>query len=559
MNVLQADLVLENGRIVTCDDRFSVASSIAIRGDRILAVADESLGSLASSRDKIIDLGGRCVLPGMVDGYSHVMTSGLDLLPSGGKVNITKLHSIDAILQAIAGRASQTPKGEWIGTSCMYRGGLAEGRWPDRHDLDRAAPDHPAYIMQGGRPILANSRALRLAGIDENTSDPIDPAGRIVRDATGKPTGQLIGGAADLARRRWSASLGIPPEEWDFLHCGEAELIAALEAQQQVFHACGVTATRDVATLRRETSALVSARRMKRLQLNIQLMLIVPERYLRSEAELSAVFESYFQPWAVGDALLSIGGIAIDYSLDGWQMMDKSLLTRMIVEANRKGWTVAVTPGIGGEREVDDVLEALEAADHVRGIFDRHFPLMHPMGLRRADQLERARKLGLTLNPNPLLNHFAAERSVKMFAEVAKSGLLQSSARTGREQAASMWGLSPAAWMGAGLLLSAGSNTPAAIYDPEHPLLGLHTLQTGATRVGNLVEGQGISRRQAIEAYTRNGAQALGFEHEYGSLREGRRADFVVFDKDVVNCVDSVLVDAKVLATYFGGKVVYER
>ena len=131
--------------------------------------------------------------------------------------------------------------------------------------------------------------------------------------------------------------------------------------------------------------------------------------------------------------------------------------------------------------------------------------------------------------------------------------------RTGREQAASMWGLSPATWMGAGLLLSAGSNTPAAVYDPEHPLLGLHTLQTGITRVGSLIEGQEVSRRQTIETYTRNGALALGFGHEYGSLEAGKRADFVVLDTDILGCADSALVDAKVLATYFGGKVVYER
>ena len=557
--MLKADLVLENGQILTCDRDFSIARSVAVRAGRILAVSQESLKPLAGPTAKVVDLHGRCVLPGMVDGYSHVITSGLDLLPSGGKVNITRLQSIDAILQAIAARAAQTPKGEWIATSCMYRGGLAEGRWPDRHDLDKVAPDHPAYIMQGGRPILANSRALQLAGIDENTPNPTDPAGRIVRDATGKLTGQLIGGAADLARRRWSASLHIPPEEWDFLHCGEQELIAALEAQQKVLHACGVTATRDVATMRREVGALVSARRAKRLQLNLQLMIIVPERYLRSEAEWDAVFESYFQPWAIGDASLSIGGVAIDYSLDGWQMMDKALLSRMIAAGNRKGWTVAVTPGIGGEREVDDVLDALEAADRERPIVDRHFPIMHPMGLRRTDQLERARKLGLTLNPNPLLNHFAAERSVKMFEQVAKTGLLQSQARSGLEQAASMWGLSAATWLGAGLLMSAGSNTPAAIYDPEHPLLGLHTLQTGMTRVGRLIEGQEISRRQVIEVYTRNGALALGFEQEYGSLEPGKRADLVVLDTDVMSCPDEALVDAKVLMTYFGGEALYER
>jgi hypothetical protein len=441
----------------------------------------------------------------------------------------------------------------------MYRGGLAEGRWPDRHDLDKAAPAHPAYIMQGGRPILANSKALALAGIDANTPDPTDPGGKIVRDAAGTPTGQLIAGAADLARRRWSAALGIPPEEWDFMHCGEKELLAALESQQKVLHACGVTATRDVATMRREVGAFVTARRTKRLQLRTQLLIIIPERYMRSEADFAAVFAAYFQPWSVGDSLLSIGGVAIDYSLDGWRMMDRALLGRLIAASNRKGWTMAVTPGIGGEQEVDEVLDALEAADRERPIFDRHFPIMHPMGLRRADQLARAKKLGLSLNPNPLLNHFAAERSVRMFEAVARSGLLQSTAKSGMEQAASMWGLSPAAWIDAGLLVSAGSNTPAAIYDAEHPLLGLYTFQTGDTRVGRLIDGQGVSRRQAIETYTRNGATALGFAHEYGSLEAGKLADFVVFDTDVLACEDAALANAKVLTTYFAGEPVYQR
>jgi len=136
---------------------------------------------------------------------------------------------------------------------------------------------------------------------------------------------------------------------------------------------------------------------------------------------------------------------------------------------------------------------------------------------------------------------------------------LQSNAKTGLEQAASMWGLCPATWSAAQLLLTAGSNTPAAIYDAEHPLIGLFTLQTGVTRVGALTEDQHISRRQAIEAYTRNGSLAMGFAHEYGSLEAGKRADCAVFDTDILTCPDAALMDAKVLTTYFGGEPVYER
>lgn len=557
--MIQADVVVRNAKIVTCDDGFAVYETMAIRNGRILAIGNEDMSGLIGDRTQVVDLQGRCVLPGMVDGYSHVMSSGLDLLPSGGKVNITKQHSIDAILKSISARAQETPRGEWIATSCMYRGGLAEGRWPTRDDLDLAAPDHPAYIMQGGRPIIANSRALALAGIDENTADPVDPAGKIVRDASGRPTGQLVGGAADMARRKWAGPQGLSPEEWDFLHCGESELIAALEAQQRVMHACGVTTTRDVATMRREVGAFVTAKRENKLRLRTQLMIIVPERYMRSDADYAEVFDSFFQPWAIGDASLGIGGVAIDYSLDGWKMIDKEQLGRLISEANRRGWTMAVTPGIGGEDEVDDVLDALEFANREKPIQHLNTPIMHPMGFRRADQLERAKKLGVTFNPNPLLNYFAAERSVKMFDAVSKTGLLQSGAKTGMEQAATMWGLSPAAWIDAGMLVSAGSNTPAAIYDAEHPMLGIYALATGDSQVGVLIPGQQISREQAINVYTRNGAQALGWLADVGSLEPGKLADFCVYDTDILSCPDAALKDAKIVSTWFGGEMVYER
>jgi predicted amidohydrolase YtcJ len=556
---MTVDLILHNGHIVTADRDFSVRSSAAIAHGRFVAISDTSLAYLARPGTKIVDLRGRFVMPGLVDAYSHVMTSGLDLLPSGGKVNITTLYSIADILAAIHVRAGETPNGEWIATSCMYRGGLAEGRWPNRWDLDQVAPDHPVYIMQGGRPIIANTLALRLAGVDRDTADPTDPAGKIVRDKDGAVTGQLIGGAADLARRRWSARFGIPPEEWDFLLCGPQELIAALEAQQKVMHACGVTATRDVATMRREVSAYVTARDEGKLRLRTQLLVIVPERYMRTDADFAQVYDSFFHPWETRDELLGIGGVAIDYSLDGWRMMDRDSLFRHIREGNRRGWTVSVTPGIGSEQEVDDYLDALEAADKERPIAGRRFPVMHPMGLRRADQRQRARKLGLVLNPNPLLNHFAAERSVKMFEAVRTTGLLQSKATTGLEQAAAIWGMSQRDWFEDGLIVSAGSNTPAAVYDPERPFIGLYTLATGITRVGSLVKDQSISRRQAVEAFTRNGAYAMKQQNQFGSIAPGMIADFILVDTNLLDCDDTAIAEAKVLETYFGGKQVYAR
>ncbi len=557
--MMKADLVFINGNILTCDDRFSVARSMAIRNGRILAISSDNLNGLAPGPGAIIDLDGRCVLPGMVDGYSHVIYSGLDLLPSGGKLNITALRSIEDILDAVRADAATRKPGEWISTSCMYRGGLKEGRWPDRHDLDKAAPDNPVHLMQGGRPIIANTLALELAGIGGNTPDPTDPAGRIVRDSEGRPTGQLLGGAADLARVRWGRAAGLRPEEFDFVNLGEKEFVAAIEAQQKIFHACGVTATRDVATTRAEVPAYVIARRAGRLKLRTQLFIVIPEKFMRSEAEYAELYDSFFEPWSMGDASLSVGGAAVDYSLDGWKMTDAASWKRHILEANRRGWRLAVTPGVGGEQEVDETLAALEEADRERPIYDRHFPMMHPTGLRRLDQMERAGKLGLNLNPNPMLNYYAAERSVKMFEQVRRTGLIQSTAKTGLEQAINVWGMTPRSWMKQGLHVSAGSNTPAAVYDPEKPLVGLYAFATGDTLAGVLVKEEAPTRRQALEVYTRDGAEALGFLDQYGSLEEGKLADFAVYDTDLLNCPDEDLKNAKVLSTYFQGEEVFRR
>lgn len=554
-----ADLLFINGKILTCDNTFSVANSMAVKNGEIVAVGDNLPEVYTSNNNNVIDLQGRCIFPGMVDAYSHVLYSGLDLLPAGGKVNISHLTSIEDIVGAISNRAANTPPGEWIATSCMYRGGLVDGRWPNRWDIDQATSSHPVYIMQGGRPIIANSQALAIADIDENTPDPEDPAGKIVRDDQNRLTGQLIGGAADLARRRWSKTIGIPAQEWDFMHSDDTELVAALEAQQKIFHACGVTATRDVETMRREVTAFVTARRQGKLKLRTQFMLMIPERFMRSDEDYDRVFNSYFQPWELGDSLLGICGVAINYSLDGWKMVDKAQLCRIVAEGNKHGWTVAVTPGVGSEDDFDDMLDALEAADAERSILDRRFPVMHPMGLRRKDQRERANKLGLTLNPNPLLNHFAAERSVKMFEAVAKSGLVQSKAKSGGEQAKEIWGMSTRDWIDSGFLVSAGSNTPAAVYDPECPFLGMHTLATGETRVGVLREGQQVTRQEAIEIYTRNGAEALGYANNYGSIEVGKFADFSIIGHDILSCSNEQLLKTKVLATYFNGELVYER
>jgi predicted amidohydrolase YtcJ len=208
---------------------------------------------------------------------------------------------------------------------------------------------------------------------------------------------------------------------------------------------------------------------------------------------------------------------------------------------------------------MDDALDIFEEADKENPIAGRRFPVMHPMGLRRPDQRARAARLGVTLNPNPLLNYHAAARSVRMYEAVARSGLLRSKAKDGFSQAVEMWGMPVRDWMSAGLPVSAGSNTPAAIYDPEKPFCGQYALCTGDTLAGTLMPGQQVTRAEMLRAHTINGAFAMGLERSLGSIEPDKLADFVVLDRDILTCADAALLDAKVLMTFVGGELVYER
>jgi predicted amidohydrolase YtcJ len=198
---LQADIVLTGGKIVTLDARSTTCQALAASGGRVLATGtDAEIEALAGEGTERIRLGGRTVIPGLVDGHAHMDNEGLKtLLPS-----LSHCQSISDVQATIAELARAAQPGAWIvtmpiGTPPYYRDGadmLAERRYPTRYELDEAAPDHPVYIKPilgywrglGGFPLvsIANSRALNAAGITRETVPPW--AGiQIDRDYTRRP------------------------------------------------------------------------------------------------------------------------------------------------------------------------------------------------------------------------------------------------------------------------------------------------------------------------------------------------------------------------------------
>jgi predicted amidohydrolase YtcJ len=201
---MDADLLLVNGKVITFDSSSRIAEAVALRGKRIVGVGEtRALSAQFDPRTKRIDLGGRSVLPGFYDAHPHMDREGLRAY--GGR-SILGLRSIEEILEQVALAARDTPEGEWI--VFMPIGAppfdyvnnpklLKEGRFPTRHDLDAVAPHHPVYIRnvwgwwsRPPYPAIANSAALKRAGITRHTADPYNI--KIVRDEAGEPTGVFL-------------------------------------------------------------------------------------------------------------------------------------------------------------------------------------------------------------------------------------------------------------------------------------------------------------------------------------------------------------------------------
>src|SRR5271167_842717 len=192
-----ADLIITNAKVWTVDKAHPTAQAVAVLGDRIIAVgSDGDVESLRGPATKAIDAGGKLLLPGFNDAHVHFVDGGLQL----DAVQLNDAASRDEFVRRIGERAKQTPKGEWI-----QGGDWDETKWnpselPTRQLIDPVTPDNPAFVGRyDGHSALANSAALRLAGITSQTPDP--PGGAIVRDAQGNPTGDLKDAAMDLVSK----------------------------------------------------------------------------------------------------------------------------------------------------------------------------------------------------------------------------------------------------------------------------------------------------------------------------------------------------------------------
>ncbi|MEU7691148.1 amidohydrolase [Microbispora hainanensis] len=515
------DLVLLGGRVRTLDANDTVAEAVAIRDGRVSAVgSDAEIARLAGPSTRVVGLAGRTVIPGLIDSHCHFENAGMD----GHTVSFEGVRTLDAALDRIAAMAATREPGAWLlGQPWNPALQLAEGRGPDRHELDRAAGGRPVYLPEG-HAATASTAALELAGIDPGGHD-----------------GRLIEGAAHAVAR-------VVPE-WT-----REERAAQLTAAMRALNRRGITSVVAGALPSADVEVIRELAADGRSTLRVAAM-ITPTGELNPSVPL-ADWEAALAsgpPGPVGrhyltrgvklqvDGGMTLGTAATrePYRTDpgyyGEVLAGKDRLAELVGAAHRAGW--AVGTHVVGDAAIDLALDVYEATRH------RGLPpdvLIHA-SLIQHDQIARARALGVQA---------AAQVPFLWRNRAAISGHL-GDART--EAAVPLRDLVD----GLGLDgVAAGTDYPINALDPFQNIYAMTTRRDAA---GDVVGGaQAVTRTEALRLYTTSGAAHTGEQGVKGRLTADALADLVVLDADPLTASDDELRAIEVLMTVVDGQIVYD-
>ncbi len=536
-NCADADLLLTNGHIITMDTP-PIVAAMAVRGGRILALgSDAELATCASSRTKVVDLGKQTVLPGLIDVHTHVMQWTKGLLRGEIDAGYPKVHSIAEIVTAVGERAKTSSAGSWIVGSSWDDSKLAEHRYVTRQDLDVVSPNNPVYMAHvSGHLAVANSAALRLAGITKDTPDP--QGGVIERDSTGNPTGILKDTAMELLAGKLPAD---PPD----LDMRAAKLISEKAAE------VGLTTLHDIfidsGEMRGYQDAYARGWLKIRVQMSPQIGSIADAQRLANMGVHTGFGDDHLKFGAAkmfADGGMGARTIAI-YPPGVLGEPDNLGVLRWKPEDMQKAHLIAAAAGWQlethaiGDRAIDEVLDSYAAVIKQLGLKDHRFRIVHA-GISTPAVQKRMRELNVVVDGNPPFVYWIGSWFRKYGAERVR------------------WSYPAKSYIDNGIVEAAGSDVNVT---PLTPWWGIFAavvrkeLQTGEV----LAPEERITVQQALTLYTRNGAYAGFEERDKGSLAPGKLADFIVIDRDVLGVPADELKDVQVLQNWVGGLLIYEN
>ena len=529
----QANLILINGKIITADPNDTIAKAVATRDGKILKVgATSQVNKQAGTDTKIIDLKGKTVLPGLIDSHMHPGGSWGAYLIRGVACgpNYTK---IEEMLEAIQKKAHETPKGNWILGYGMDN--VKMGRYPTRDELDKAAPHNPLYIQRrDGHNGVANTQALKIAGITRDTPDPHH--GKIEHDERGEPNGLLRESAKDLVYHK------LPPYTEDEFYRG----------LQLVYKECiqlGLTSIHASMVSPNEFKAMQRLRRENKLTVRTAVHLSGRDTGMVEGAIAMGLQTPFGDDWLkitaaewVFDTSTS-GRTAAYYkpyigepNNTGILLYDQEDITKRVKETHNAGIRVGLD-GVG-DRGIDRALDAIEAALTESPRPDHRHRIEHCCAVTPPIQ-KRLKKLGVI------------DASATGFLYDLGDAYLKN---RGKAEMKYMWPHRSLINQG----IHAPGHSDASICNPN-PWLGIYSLVTRKTSGGQtLYAKEAITRMEAIKAYTIDGAYASWEENIKGSIEPGKLADLCVVDRDPLKTQREELKETKNLLTIVGGEIKYD-
>ena len=523
------DTVLVNGKIITVDDRFTIAQALAIRRERIVEVGTTAeVEALRGPQTRVIDLAGRTVIPGLIDNHAHwVRAAEHDELRFDG------VTSRQQALKMLADRVHSVPAGEWI----VVLGGWSEEQFTDEsrgfslEELDRIAPNNPVVLQAVYNHSYLNSVALIAAKIDAATPDP--QGGRIEKDAGGKPTGLVrgAGGVAFVAAR-------VPLQNQEAWLANTRKLVSYLNSM-------GVTAWLDAGGRGMGAKHYEPYRYLAdRGDLTIRLFWTTI-RQPATPAQVDAVIGEIrdLKPFQGNDYFDNVGWGESVFAPVTTQLLrvetntraeDLAQMRRLLLALAERG--IYVNSHVEMSTAIDAFLNEYESINKERPIKGLHWSFSHLDQVSEA-QLERMKKLGMTaqIHSRPLIQgalmhkvHGDKAWDMPPFRRIQDSGI--------------HWGL--------------GSDATAVT--TSNPFYTLSFAVTGRMIGGRAVNRQTITREEALIAHTRSNAIFLFQEGNLGSLTSGKYADLLVLDRDYLTVPDSEIKDIRPLVTMVGGKLVHD-
>lgn len=517
-------------------DTLRLFEALLIQDGKVRAVGNEDeLRALATTEDIIeVDAQGNTLLPGLIDAHGHVMGLGFQEL----QINLAGIRSLEETLEQLKAYADANPELEWIIGRGWNQTLWKENRFPTAADLDQVIPDRPVWLSRvDGHAGWANSKAMQLAQVSSDTPDP--EGGKIIKDERGRPTGVFIDAAEGYVQQ-------VVPEYT------AQEQALALAAANNVLRSYGVTSVHDAGVGIQTWELYQEFASQGKLDIRIYGMISGAGSTfdaLSVQGPLTGLYDDLLALRSVklyADGALGSRGAALlsDYHDEpgnkGLLFVSQDEMNAMAEKVVSKGFQANIHAiGDAANRQV---LDALAYAQEQHPNPDQRNRVEHAQIIELQD-IPRFKELNIIASMQP--THATSDKNM-------------AEDRVGSERIKGAY-----AWqtlLGQGTVVASGSDFPV---ESANPFLGLYAAITRKDIEGNPLGGwyanEAMTREQTLRSFTLDAAYAGFQEDVLGSLEEGKWADFIIIDRDIMRVEDSEIWQTEVLQTWVAGEPVFTR